>query len=239
MLPVADPAPASSAQAKSAGRGLSGCEQPAGDHERRAAHLADQHHLPRGVSARARSSDEVGGAVAERRCECQDESDAHDRDPRRRAVRSEGPLREGLHWTIWLTGLMPADWSRDAPNLMIALDRTGAALALQIQEHLRVAIREVVWSPESDCRPPDGWLKTSGSRAAPWSRSTSSWWRRVTSTPRSARAPGSPRLLARSVAIAPGGTPAATPTAEARDRLRVRHPRSRLGSAARLGLGGG
>jgi GntR family transcriptional regulator / MocR family aminotransferase len=47
-----------------------------------------------------------------------------------------------MHWTIWLTGLMPADWSRDAANLMIALDRTGAALALQIQEHLRVAIRE-------------------------------------------------------------------------------------------------
>lgn len=37
---------------------------------------------------------------------------------------------------------MPADWSRDAPELMIPLDRTGAALAPQIQEHLRVAIRE-------------------------------------------------------------------------------------------------
>src|ERR1700712_1510027 len=47
-----------------------------------------------------------------------------------------------MHWTIWLTGLMPADWSRDAPSLMIALDRNGAALALQIQEHLRIAIRE-------------------------------------------------------------------------------------------------
>jgi GntR family transcriptional regulator/MocR family aminotransferase len=47
-----------------------------------------------------------------------------------------------MHWTIWLTDRMPADWSRDAPNLMIALDRTGAALTLQIQEHLRVAIRE-------------------------------------------------------------------------------------------------
>jgi GntR family transcriptional regulator / MocR family aminotransferase len=47
-----------------------------------------------------------------------------------------------MHWTIWLTGVMPADWSRDAPNLMITLNRTGAALTLQIQEHLRVAIRE-------------------------------------------------------------------------------------------------
>ena len=37
---------------------------------------------------------------------------------------------------------MPADWSRDAPDLMIALDRTGMPLALQIQEQLRVAIRE-------------------------------------------------------------------------------------------------
>src|SRR3954462_7763357 len=37
---------------------------------------------------------------------------------------------------------MPADWSRDAPDLMIALDRTGIPLALQIQEQLRVAIRE-------------------------------------------------------------------------------------------------
>ena len=37
---------------------------------------------------------------------------------------------------------MPADWSRDAPDLMISVDRTGAPLALQIQEQLRVAIRE-------------------------------------------------------------------------------------------------
>jgi GntR family transcriptional regulator / MocR family aminotransferase len=37
---------------------------------------------------------------------------------------------------------MPADWTRDAPDLMIALDRTGIPLALQIQEQLRVAIRE-------------------------------------------------------------------------------------------------
>src|SRR3954453_5818438 len=37
---------------------------------------------------------------------------------------------------------MPADWSRDAPDLMIALDRTGIPLALQIQEQLGVAIRE-------------------------------------------------------------------------------------------------
>src|SRR3954469_25943251 len=37
---------------------------------------------------------------------------------------------------------MPADWSRDAPDLMIALDRTGIPLGLQIQEQLRVAIRE-------------------------------------------------------------------------------------------------
>src|SRR4051794_7836316 len=37
---------------------------------------------------------------------------------------------------------MPADWSRDAPDLMIAVDRTGIPLALQIQEQLRVAIRE-------------------------------------------------------------------------------------------------
>ncbi len=37
---------------------------------------------------------------------------------------------------------MPANWSRDAPDLMIALDRTCGPLALQIQEQLRVAIRE-------------------------------------------------------------------------------------------------
>src|SRR3954452_12658988 len=37
---------------------------------------------------------------------------------------------------------MTADWSRDAPDLMIALDRTGIPLALQIQEQLRVAIRK-------------------------------------------------------------------------------------------------
>ncbi len=37
---------------------------------------------------------------------------------------------------------MPATWSRDAPDLMIALDRTCGPLALQIQEQLRVAIRE-------------------------------------------------------------------------------------------------
>src|SRR3954447_24322480 len=37
---------------------------------------------------------------------------------------------------------MPADWSRDGPGLMIAVDRTGIPLALQIQEQLRAAIRE-------------------------------------------------------------------------------------------------
>src|SRR3954463_9605051 len=37
---------------------------------------------------------------------------------------------------------MPADWSRDAPDLMIAVDRTGIPLAVQIQEQLRVSIRE-------------------------------------------------------------------------------------------------
>ncbi len=37
---------------------------------------------------------------------------------------------------------MPADWSRDAPDLMIALERSGVPLALQIQEQLRIAIRE-------------------------------------------------------------------------------------------------
>lgn len=37
---------------------------------------------------------------------------------------------------------MPANWSRDSPDLMISLDRTGVPLALQIQEQLRVAIRE-------------------------------------------------------------------------------------------------
>src|SRR3954452_428469 len=37
---------------------------------------------------------------------------------------------------------MPTDWSRDAPDLLIALDRTGIPLALQIQEQLRVAIRQ-------------------------------------------------------------------------------------------------
>jgi GntR family transcriptional regulator/MocR family aminotransferase len=37
---------------------------------------------------------------------------------------------------------MPVDWSQSSPDLMIELDRTGAPLAAQIQEHLRVAIRE-------------------------------------------------------------------------------------------------
>src|SRR6476619_625462 len=37
---------------------------------------------------------------------------------------------------------MPADWGRSGPDLMITLDRTGSPLAIQIQEHLRVAIRE-------------------------------------------------------------------------------------------------
>jgi GntR family transcriptional regulator/MocR family aminotransferase len=37
---------------------------------------------------------------------------------------------------------MPADWSRDSPDLLVSLDRTGIPLALQIQEQLRVAIRE-------------------------------------------------------------------------------------------------
>src|SRR3954454_13668849 len=37
---------------------------------------------------------------------------------------------------------MPADWGRDGPDLMIAVDRSGVSLALQIQEQLRVAIRE-------------------------------------------------------------------------------------------------
>src|SRR6478735_7298668 len=37
---------------------------------------------------------------------------------------------------------MPADWSRHATDLMMALDRTGIPLTLQIQEQLRVAIRE-------------------------------------------------------------------------------------------------
>src|SRR3954462_4883918 len=37
---------------------------------------------------------------------------------------------------------MPADWSRDAPDLNIAVDRTGMPLGRQIQEQLRVAIRE-------------------------------------------------------------------------------------------------
>ena len=37
---------------------------------------------------------------------------------------------------------MPVDWRRSGPDLTITLDRTGAPLAVQIQEHLRVAIRE-------------------------------------------------------------------------------------------------
>ena len=37
---------------------------------------------------------------------------------------------------------MPPDWNRDAPDLMIAVDRPGVPLAQQIQEQLRVAIRE-------------------------------------------------------------------------------------------------
>ncbi|WP_112237773.1 MocR-like pyridoxine biosynthesis transcription factor PdxR [Kribbella monticola] len=37
---------------------------------------------------------------------------------------------------------MPADWSRDSAELVIALDRTGISFALQIQGHLRDAIRE-------------------------------------------------------------------------------------------------
>ena len=50
--------------------------------------------------------------------------------------------RRVIQWTIWLTGPMVTDWSRAAPELLIRMDRTGAALALQIQEQLRVAIRE-------------------------------------------------------------------------------------------------
>jgi GntR family transcriptional regulator/MocR family aminotransferase len=37
---------------------------------------------------------------------------------------------------------MPVEWSRVAPDLMIAVDRTGTPLTLQIQEQLRTAIRE-------------------------------------------------------------------------------------------------
>jgi GntR family transcriptional regulator/MocR family aminotransferase len=37
---------------------------------------------------------------------------------------------------------MPANWRRDAPELMIAVVRTGVPLAVQIQEQLRAAIRE-------------------------------------------------------------------------------------------------
>src|SRR4051812_48622264 len=37
---------------------------------------------------------------------------------------------------------MPVEWGRSGPDLTIKLDRTGAPLAVQIQEHLRVAIRE-------------------------------------------------------------------------------------------------
>jgi len=37
---------------------------------------------------------------------------------------------------------MPADWNRDAADLMLDVDRTGIPLAQQIQERLRVAIRE-------------------------------------------------------------------------------------------------
>jgi len=37
---------------------------------------------------------------------------------------------------------MPVDWGRNGPDLTITLDRTGAPLTVQIQEHLRVAIRE-------------------------------------------------------------------------------------------------
>ena len=37
---------------------------------------------------------------------------------------------------------MSVDWGRSAPDLMITVDRTGSPLAIQIQDHLRVAIRE-------------------------------------------------------------------------------------------------
>ena len=46
-----------------------------------------------------------------------------------------------LLWTIWFTVVMPVEWGRSGPDLIIELDRAGAPLALQLQEHLRVAIR--------------------------------------------------------------------------------------------------
>ncbi|GAA2467739.1 PLP-dependent aminotransferase family protein [Terrabacter carboxydivorans] len=37
---------------------------------------------------------------------------------------------------------MPVDWGRNGPDLMMTLDRNGTPLLVQIQEHLRTAIRE-------------------------------------------------------------------------------------------------
>ena len=134
---------------------------------------------------------------------------------------------------------MPADWSRDAPDLMIALDRTGAALALQIQEQLRVAIREGrLLAGErlpSTRRLAEHLGVSRGTVVEVYEQLVAEGYvdSAVGSGTRVARIPGAER---RDRTEAPAAAAAA---ADARDRLRVRHPRSRLGSAARLGVGGG
>ena len=144
-----------------------------------------------------------------------------------------------MHWTIWLTEPMPADTSRHAPDLMMAVDRTGIPLALQIQEQLRVAIRAGrLLAGErlpSTRRLADQLGVSRGTVVEVYEQLVAEGYvdAAVGSGTRVARIPGVER---RDRTEAP---PRRTGTAEARDRLRVRHPRPRLGSAARLGLGRG
>ncbi len=134
---------------------------------------------------------------------------------------------------------MPADWSRDAPDLMIALDRTGAALSLQIQEQLRVAIREgrlVAGERLPSTRRLAEDLEVSrGTVVEVYEQLVAEGYvdSAVGSGTRVAQISG------RGASPSHQGHACRGAGAEARDRLRVRHPRSRLGSAARLGLGRG
>ena len=120
----------------------------------------------------------------------------------------------------------------------MALDRTGIPLALQIQEQLRVAIREGrLLAGErlpSTRRLADHLGVSRGTVVEVYEQLVAEGYvdSAVGSGTRVARIPGVERRD-RTEAPRRGGT------ADARDRLRVRHPRPRLGPAARLGLGPG
>jgi GntR family transcriptional regulator / MocR family aminotransferase len=43
---------------------------------------------------------------------------------------------------FWFTGCMTVGWARDAPDLLLALDRGAGPLGIQIQDQLRAAIRD-------------------------------------------------------------------------------------------------